>query len=56
MTVVISSRSSEEVAQDIAAIKDATKKITASKATARAYLIKNGYMTKGGKLTRRYSR
>jgi len=56
MTVILPSRSSEEVAQEIAAIKEATKEITASKATARAYLIKSGYMTKGGKLTRRYSR
>jgi hypothetical protein len=54
MTLVIAGPSEREVQKQIKAIRSASDRIAASKETARAYLQKNGYITKSGKLTKRY--
>jgi len=54
MTIITTGPSEQEVKDRIKTMRAASDKITASKETARAYLIKNGFMTKGGKLTKRY--
>jgi hypothetical protein len=54
MSTVLVPRSKAEIESDIAAIDRAAKKINRSKRTARAWLIKHGFITKGGKLTKRY--
>ena len=43
-----------EAARTIEIVRSVTKELTKSKATARAFLIKHGYITKSGKLTKRY--
>ncbi len=54
MTVVVASRTQKEVRKDIQAMQKASKEILKSKASARAYLVENGFITKSGKLTKRY--
>lgn len=54
MSIVTRPRSEAEVDEIIAAMKKFTKKVTRSKKTARDFLIKHGYITKTGKLTKRY--
>jgi hypothetical protein len=54
VSIVLVPRSKAEIERDIAAIRRETKKITRSRKTARAWLIKHGFMTKTGNLTRRY--
>ena len=54
MNGVMYPRSQEEIDKVLEVIERASKKITKSKATARAYLIKYGFVTKSGKLTKRY--
>jgi hypothetical protein len=54
VSTVLVPRSNAEIERDIAAIRRAGKKITRSKQTARAWLIKNGFITKSGKPTKRY--
>jgi hypothetical protein len=54
VSTVLVPRSKAEIERDIAAIRKTTKEITRSKSTARAWLIKHGFMTKAGKLTKRY--
>jgi hypothetical protein len=54
MSTVLVPRSKAEIERDIAAIRRETKKITRSRKTARAWFIKHGFMTKSGKLTKRY--
>jgi len=54
VSIVLVPRSKADIARDIASIKKGTKEITRSRKTARAWLIKHGFMTKTGKLTKRY--
>lgn len=54
MSTVLVPRSKAEIDRDLAAIDRGAAKINRSKKTARAWLIKHGFMTKGGKLTKRY--
>ena len=54
MNFVLCPRSKAEVDRDIAVIRRMGKKVARTRATARAFLIKHGYITKDGKLTRRY--
>jgi hypothetical protein len=44
----------QEVRREIEGIKRTTKKITRSKAAARAFLLKAGIITKKGKLAPQY--
>ena len=54
MSTVLVPRSVAEVDRDIAAIERGSKKLMRSKKAARAWFVKNGFITKGGKLTKRY--
>ncbi|HYR59074.1 MAG TPA: hypothetical protein VEO95_10605 [Chthoniobacteraceae bacterium] len=54
MSTVLVPRSKTEIERDIAAIEKGTKKIMRSKKSAKAWFIKNGFITKSGKLTKRY--
>ena len=47
-------RSRAEVDEIIAGMREVTKDLMTSKVKARKFLIKNGYITKSGKLTKRY--
>ena len=44
----------EELKRELDAMDRAAKKIFKSKKSTREFLIKHGYMTKGGKLPKRY--
>ena len=54
VSTVLVPRSKAEIERDIAAIERTSKKIARSKKTARAWLIKYGFMTKDGRPTKRY--
>ena len=54
MSYVVAPRSKEEVDEMIASLDRAANKILKSKKTARDFLIKHGYITKAGKLTKQY--
>ncbi len=54
MNTVTRPRSEAEVDAIVASIRKVTKEITKDKKTARDFLIKYGYITKSGKLTKRY--
>mgnify|MGYP003584143802 CR=1 FL=1 len=54
MSTVIVARTKEEVDQEIQAMDRASKRITRTKASAKAFLVKHGFITKGGKPTKRY--
>jgi hypothetical protein len=54
VSTVLVPRSKAEVDRDIAAIEKGTKKILRSKKTARAWLVKHGFITRNGRLTKRY--
>ncbi len=54
MSTVLVPRSKAEVDRDIAAIKRASKRIFRSKKTAKAWFVEHGFITKDGKLTKRY--
>ena len=54
MTVVIAQPSKSEVQKEIRAMKQASKKILASPATARNFLVKSGFITRGNKVHRHY--
>ena len=54
MSFVTTPRSEKEVDRIVAVISSATKELVTSKKKARGFLIKNGYITKSGKLTKRY--
>jgi predicted ATP-dependent serine protease len=54
VSTVIVPRSKAEIDRDIAAIRKTTKEITRSRKTARAWLIKHGFITKSGRWTKRY--
>lgn len=54
MTTGYSSLTPQDVRRQIASMERSAKKITKSKATARAFLIKAGFITKNGKLAPKY--
>jgi len=54
VSIVLVPRSRAEIDRDIAAIDRAAAKINRSKKTARAWLIKHGFITKTGRPTKRY--
>ena len=56
MILVISKPSRGEVQAETKAIRKASARITESKASAKKYLLDSGFITKSGKLTKRYSR
>ena len=54
MTVITTKPTPEEVRKEVRAIKSASKEIRRTKSSARRFLIEKGYITKSGKLTRKY--
>ena len=54
MTVVLARPSEKEVKQELRAMKAASKRVNATPATAKAFLLKHGFITKAGKLHPRY--
>lgn len=54
MTLVITRPSPAEVKREAEAIRDASVRIAESKESAVKYLRENGYITKGGRLTKTY--
>ena len=54
MSIVTRPRTKEEVDEMIASVKETTKELMRDKKKGRAFLIKRGYITKTGKLTKRY--
>lgn len=54
MVLVMNKTSKEEAEKDLKAMQRAAKRIASSEDTARAYLHKYGFITKSGKLTKRY--
>jgi hypothetical protein len=54
MRTIICPRSKSEVDREVAAIRRAGMEIAKTKESARAFLIRTGLLTKGGKLTKRY--
>jgi len=54
MSIVTNKTSDEETEREVRAIRKATKRASASKETAKAYLRKRGIITKSGKLTKKY--
>ena len=54
MTIVLAGRSEAKAENDLRDMRKAMRKITASKKSARAFLIKHGFITKNNKLTKRY--
>ncbi len=49
MTIVIAKPSDKEIRKELKAIKSASRKIASSPESAKAYLIKQGFLTKDGK-------
>ena len=54
MTVITTKPTPEEVRKEVRAMKSASKEILKSKESARRFLVEKGYITKSGKLTRKY--
>ena len=54
MSIVLVPRSKAEVDRDVAAIKKGAAKLRRSKKAGREWFIKHGFITKSGKLTKRY--
>lgn len=54
MSIVTRPRSEKEVDRIVAVISSARKELVTSKEKARGFLIKHGYITKSGKLTKHY--
>jgi hypothetical protein len=54
VTAGYSTLTSEDVRREITDIRRVAKKITKSRASARAFLLKAGIITKNGKLAARY--
>jgi hypothetical protein len=54
MTFVLTKPTDAEVRKEIRAMEAASKKISASKKTARAFLLTNGFITKDNKLGKAY--
>ena len=54
MTALATRMTAREARQEIVALQKAGKKIRRSSKTARAFLEKHGFVTKTGKLAKRY--
>jgi hypothetical protein len=54
MVTINQTMTPERAKREIKAMHDAGKRIRSSKESARAYMIKHGFMTKSGKLPKRY--
>jgi len=54
MTAAVTRMTPEQVREEIAAIRKAGHKIRRTRASARAFLLKHGFITKSGKLAKRY--
>jgi len=54
MTISTQTMSPERAKREVKAMQEAGRRICASKETARAYMVKHGFMTKSGKLPKRY--
>ncbi len=54
MSTVVATLSAKEAREEIQAIKDAGKRIRKSRRSALQFLIRHGFVTKSGKLTKRY--
>jgi hypothetical protein len=54
MTFVVAKPSKAEVRREIRAIKETTRRVTTSPETARAFLLKNGFITRQKKLSAKY--
>ncbi|MDQ3199224.1 MAG: hypothetical protein M3Q46_08585 [Verrucomicrobiota bacterium] len=54
MVTVFTKRSVSEVKSEVRAIKKAGNEINKSPKSARAFLVKNGFITKGNKVGRHY--
>ena len=54
MTVVIAKPSEKQVLKEISLMKQAGRRINATPASAKAFLLKHGFITKAGKLHPRY--
>ena len=54
MTIGIARMTKEEYERELKALRDFGKKIRRTPETSRAFLIKYGFITKSGKLTKRY--
>jgi len=54
MIFTVHARSAKEVAKEIKAIKEAGREICKTPETARAFLVKHGFITKSNKLAKRY--
>lgn len=52
--IVTSSRTEEDVQREVQDIREESERISASKETAKAYLIELGYLTVDGKLSPQY--
>ena len=54
MTAIASRMTVDQAQQEIQAIKTAGRKIRRTRQSARAFLFKHGFITKSGKLAKRY--
>lgn len=54
VTFVVSKPSKAEVRREISAIKETTRHVTRSQATARDFLRKNGFITPTNRLSAKY--
>ncbi len=54
MTVMLAKPTEKQVQVEIRAMKAAGKRINATPASAKAFLLKHGFITKAGKLHPRY--
>jgi len=54
MSTVVAKLSASEIYQEIRAIKDAGKRIRKFRSSALEFLVRHGFVTKTGKLTKRY--
>lgn len=54
MTVVLAKPSAKQVQKEIRTMKEVGKRINATPRSAKAFLLKNGFLTKDGKLHPRY--
>lgn len=54
MTFVVAKPSKAEVRREIRAIKETTRRVTTSPEVARAFLLKNGFITRQKKLSAKY--
>jgi hypothetical protein len=54
MTFVVAKPSKADVHREISALKETTRQVTKSSQSARAFLFKNGFITRKNKLSAKY--